>query len=82
MAAIPSQRFRSAVFDLLVVLSVALLATLGLTIQSAPHVTSVPGYAMAVALLFRRRWPLVSMGVVGAAALSQVVLFSRVSEFG
>src|SRR5256885_9355389 len=75
MAAFLSQRFRSRVFDLLVALSVALLATLGLTIRTAPHLTSVPGYVMAVALLFRRGWPLVTMGAVGAAALSQVVLF-------
>jgi signal transduction histidine kinase len=76
MAPILSQRFRSTVFDLCVALSVALMATLGLTIRTAPHVSSVPGYVMALALLFRRQRPLVTMGVVGAAALAQVVLFT------
>src|SRR2546423_9277224 len=75
MAAILSERFRSRVFDLLVALSVALLATLGLTIRTAPHLTSVPGYVMAVALLFPRGWPLVTMGGGGAAAFSHVGRF-------
>jgi hypothetical protein len=30
---------------------------------------------MAVAVLFRRSWPLVTMGVVAGAALLQVLLF-------
>src|SRR5947199_6216630 len=76
MAAILSQRVRSTVFDLFVVLSVAVLTTLGLTIRTAPEITVIPGYVMSVALLVRRRWPLTIMGVVGAAALAQVVLFS------
>ena len=63
-------------FDLFVVLSVAVLTTLGLTIRTAPEITVIPGYVMSVALLVRRRWPLTIMGVVGAAALAQVVLFS------
>jgi signal transduction histidine kinase len=74
MAAVPSQRLRSNLFDLLVALAVAALAALGLLIRTVPRDMALLGLVMAVALLVRRRHPLVTLGVVGAAALAQVVV--------
>jgi len=62
-------------FDLLVALGVAALTGLGIFMRTTPHATLALGYAMAVAVLFRRRWPLVTMALVGTAALLQVILF-------
>jgi signal transduction histidine kinase len=70
------QRLRSALFDGVVSLLVAGLATLGLLLTpAAPRATMLPGYVMALALLVRRRRPLLAMSVVSLAALAQVVVF-------
>jgi signal transduction histidine kinase len=72
-----SQRLRSTLFDLLVAAAVAGLATLGTAMRPMPHLTAALGYAMAGALLLRRRRPKVTMALVATAALLQVILFAR-----
>ncbi len=66
---------RSLLFDLLVGAGVAGLASLDFVSPGRPTGTIVLGYAMAVAVVFRRRWPLVTMGIAAGAALLQVLLF-------
>ena len=65
---------RSLLFDLLVGAGVAGLASIDYVI-GRPAGVIVLGYAMAVAVVFRRRWPMVTMAVVAGAALLQVLLF-------
>lgn len=67
-------------FDVLVAAGVAGLTILGTGLPEVPPGLAVPGYAMAVALLVRRRWPLLTMGAVGVAALLQVILFPPAVE--
>jgi signal transduction histidine kinase len=66
---------RSLLFDLLVGAGVAGLASLGFVSPDAPAGMIALGYVMAVAVVFRRRWPLVTMGIVAGVALLQVLLF-------
>jgi signal transduction histidine kinase len=66
---------RSQLFDLLVGAGVAVLASLGFVAPATPAGTTVLGYGMAVAVVFRRRWPLIVMGIVAGLALLQVILF-------
>ncbi len=67
---------RSILFDLAVAGGVGASTLVG-TVSQVSHVPAlVPGYVMALALVFRRRWPLATMAVVAAAALGQV-LFVR-----
>lgn len=73
-------RARSALFDLLVAAGVAGLTSLGFLSTAWPRVAMVLGYAMAVAVVFRRRWPLATMAAVSAAALLQVILFRLAFE--
>lgn len=65
-------------FDLLVAAGVAGLTGLGFVMTATPRATMTLGCAMAVAVIFRRRWPLVTMAVVSTAALLQVILFPSV----
>jgi signal transduction histidine kinase len=48
--------------------------------RETPSNRMVLGYAMAVAILFRRRWPLSTMAAVGTLALLQVILFPPVND--
>ena len=66
---------RSLMFDLLIGAGIAGLASLGYVSPGTPAGTIVLGYVMAVAVVLRRRWPLVTMGIVAGAALLQVLLF-------
>ena len=68
-------RLRPVLFDLLVAAGVAGLTSLGLLTAGSPQAAAALGYAMAVAVVFRRRWPLTTMAVVSSTALLQVVLF-------
>src|SRR5215813_8648130 len=70
-------RVRSAVFDVLVAAGVGGLTGLGIFMRATPQDAMVLGYGMAIAVLFRRLYPLTVMGVVGALALLQVILFPR-----
>src|SRR5262245_59015661 len=70
-----ARRWRHTLFDLFVAAGVAGLTSLGIFMRATPRETMWLGYVMVVALVVRRRWPLVSMAVVGAAALMQVILF-------
>jgi signal transduction histidine kinase len=73
-------RARSVLFDLLVAAGVAGLTSLGFLTTVWPRASMALGYAMAVAVLFRRRWPLATMAAVSAVALLQVVLFTSMVE--
>jgi signal transduction histidine kinase len=73
----PGARFRSAVFDVLVAAGVAGLTGLSIFMRETPPDAMVLGYGMAAAVLMRRRFPLTVMGVVGALALLQVILFAK-----
>jgi signal transduction histidine kinase len=66
---------RSLLFDLLVGAGVGGLASLDYLSPGRPAGSIVLGYAMAVAVVLRRRWPLLTMGIVAGAALLQVLLF-------
>jgi signal transduction histidine kinase len=66
---------RSVLFDVLVAAGVAGLTGLGIFMRETPPATMALGYIMAVAVLVRRQWPLVTMAVVASAALLQVILF-------
>jgi signal transduction histidine kinase len=68
-------RLRPVLFDLLIAAGVAGLTSLGLLTPGSPRATAALGYAMAVAVVFRRRWPLTTMAVVSGTALLQVILF-------
>jgi signal transduction histidine kinase len=69
------RRGRSVLFDLLVAGGVFALTSLGIFMRETPRPTMWLGYVMTVAVLGRRRWPLVTMAVVSLAALTQVILF-------
>ena len=73
-------RTRSILFDVLVAAGVAGLTGLGIFMRETPPATMVLGYAMAAAVVVRRRWPLVTMAVVGTAALLQVILFEPAND--
>jgi signal transduction histidine kinase len=66
---------RSLLFDLLVGAGIAGLASLEIVLPGRPAGMVALGYVMAVAVVLRRRWPLVTMGIVAGAALLQVLLF-------
>jgi signal transduction histidine kinase len=68
-------KVRSPLFDLLIGAGVAGLASLGYVTPDTPAGSIALGYAMAVAVVLRRRWPLVTMGIVAGVALLQVLLF-------
>lgn len=68
-------RLRSVLFDVLIAAGVAGLTGLGIFMRETPRSTMALGYIMAVAVLVRRRWPLVTMAIVASAALMQVILF-------
>ncbi|MFB9234677.1 sensor histidine kinase [Plantactinospora siamensis] len=71
----PGGSWRSVFFDLMVAAMVALFALLSLGITQASSLKLI-GFAMALAVLPRRRFPLSVMVVVSALALLQVLLFS------
>jgi len=73
-------RTRSILFDVLVAAGVAGLTGLGIFMRETPPATMALGYAMAAAVVVRRRWPLVTMAVVGTAALLQVILFEPAND--
>jgi signal transduction histidine kinase len=73
---LPGQRVRSLLFDVLVSAGVCGLTVLSIFERHTPSANMWLGYVMAVAVLFRRRWPLWSMAVISLAALGQVILFA------
>ncbi len=66
---------RAWVFDALIGAGVAGLTGLGIFMRETPRETMLLGYIMAVAVLFRRRHPLIAMAVISLAALGQVIFF-------
>lgn len=70
-----SPRVRQWAFDGLVAAGIFALTTLGIAMRVAPRPAMVLGYVMAAAILFRRRTPLLTMAVVAATALLQVILW-------
>src|SRR5215475_14865219 len=74
------RRRRSVLFDVLVVAGVAGLTGLGIFMRETPPNRMILGYAMAIAILFRRRWPLSTMAAVGTFALLQVIAFPPTSD--
>jgi signal transduction histidine kinase len=74
------RRRRGTLFDVLVAAGVAGLTGLGIFMRETPSNRMVLGYLMAVAILFRRRWPLSTMAAVATFALLQVVAFPPVND--
>jgi signal transduction histidine kinase len=74
------RRRRSALFDALVATGVAGLTGLGIFMRETPSNRMILGYAMAVAILFRRRWPLSTMAAIGTFALLQVIAFPPAND--
>jgi len=77
---LPGPRTRSILFDALVSAGVVGLTILGIFERETPTSTMGFGYVMAVAVLFRRRWPMWSMAVISLAALGQVILFPPAND--
>jgi signal transduction histidine kinase len=71
---------RSVAFDVLVASGVAGLTTLGVFMRQTSRELMVQGLIMSVALLFRRRHPMLAMAVISLAALSQVIFYEPVSD--
>ena len=71
---------RAALFDVLVAAGVAGLTGLGIFMRETPSNRMILGYAMAIAILFRRRWPLSTMAAVATFALLQVIAFPPVND--
>lgn len=67
---LPSDKSRSTLFDLMVAGWVLVLAPFSLGFTA----TAIIAPPMALALVFRRRWPLAVMAVVASAALVQVII--------
>jgi signal transduction histidine kinase len=74
------RRRRGTLFDVLVAAGVAGLTGLGIFMRETPSNRMVLGYLMAVAILFRRRWPLSTMAAVATFALLQVIAFPPVND--
>jgi signal transduction histidine kinase len=70
-----SPRVRQWAFDGLVAAGIFGLTSLGIFMRVTPRPTMVLGFLMAVAILFRRRTPVLTMAVVASAALMQVILW-------
>jgi signal transduction histidine kinase len=74
------RRWRGVFFDVLVAAGVAGLTGLGIFMRDTPSNRMVLGYAMTVAILFRRRYPLSTMAAVGTFALLQVIAFPPTND--
>src|SRR5215831_13599211 len=74
------RRRRGTLFDILVATGVAGLTGLGIFMRETQPNRMVLGYAMTVAILFRRRFPLSTMAAVGTFALLQVILFPSAND--
>jgi signal transduction histidine kinase len=74
------RRARSLLFDLMIAAGIAGLTGLGIFMRQTPEATMTLGYVMALAVVVRRRWPLVTMAIVASAALMQVILFRPGSD--
>ena len=74
------RRRRGALFDALVAAGVAGLTGLGIFMRETPPNRMILGYAMSVAILFRRRWPLSTMAAIGTFALLQVIAFPPAND--
>src|SRR5215470_18732006 len=73
-------RRRGTFFDVLVGAGVAGLTGLGIFMRETPSSRMVLGYAMTVAILFRRRFPLSTMAAIGTFALLQIILFAPTND--
>jgi signal transduction histidine kinase len=81
MAADPvGRRVRSALFDVLVSLLVAALTVISSPRQDHLFPLRLIGFAMAAALLARRRFPLAVTAVVSALALQQVLWYPPAND--
>src|SRR5215831_346809 len=74
------RRRRGTLFDILVATGVAGLTGLGIFMRETQPNRMVLGYAMTVAILFRRRFPLSTMAAIGTFALLQVLLFPPAND--
>jgi signal transduction histidine kinase len=74
------RRRRGTLFDVLVAAGVAGLTGLGIFMRETPSNRMLLGYAMTVAILFRRRFPLSTMAAVGTFALLQVIAFPPTND--
>ena len=74
------RRRRGMLFDVMVAAGVAGLTGLGIFMRETPPNRMILGYAMAVAILFRRRWPLSTMAAVATFALLQVIAFPPTND--
>src|SRR5690242_21417342 len=74
------RRRRGVLFDALVAAGVAGLTGLGIFMRETPPNRMILGYAMTVAILFRRRFPLSTMAAVGTFALLQVIAFPPTND--
>ena len=74
------RRRRGVLFDALVAAGVAGLTGLGIFMRETPPNRMILGYAMTVAILFRRRFPLSTMAAIGTFALLQVIAFPPTND--
>ena len=73
------RRLLPVLFDLMIAGWVALFTVLDLTNLKSGRQLAI-GLGMAVAVTFRRRWPLTVVGVVASLALFQVLLLPRTAD--
>jgi signal transduction histidine kinase len=74
------RRLLPVLFDLMVAGWVALFSLLDIGSRGDQWPLASVGFGMAVAVGFRRRWPLAVMAVVAALALLQVLAFPKVTD--